>query len=171
MEVAILAGKGELILTGSMGEVMKESAQTALSFLRANIEQFNLPADFNKNKDIHIHVPEGAIPKDGPSAGITIAAALLSAVGNITVRQSYAMTGEITLTGRLLPIGGVKEKVLAAHRNRMTHVLMPEMNRKDIDELPKEVLSSITFDFADSLPAALLIIFPTEINNKTAKSA
>jgi ATP-dependent Lon protease len=139
---------------------MKESAQTALSFLRANTDAFGVPEDFCRETDIHIHVPEGAIPKDGPSAGITIAAALLSAVTGRTIKQGYAMTGEITLTGRLLQIGGVKEKVLAAHRNKMTHVLLPEINRKDTDELPKEVLASLSFVFAESVVDALVAIFP-----------
>ncbi len=160
VEVAIIEGRGNLILTGSMGEVMKESAQTALSFLRANAACFNIKPDFNRRKDIHIHVPEGAIPKDGPSAGITITAALLSALSSIPIAKSLAMTGEITLTGRLLPVGGVKEKVLAAHRYQMTGVLMPEKNRTDIDELPKEVLSSLKFFFSDSILDALLILFP-----------
>jgi len=160
VEVAIIEGKGELILTGNMGEVMKESAQTALSFLRANAASINIKPDFNRRKDIHIHIPEGAIPKDGPSAGITIIAALLSALSNEPLIKDLAMTGEITLTGRLLPIGGVKEKVLAAHRYQMTRVLMPEKNRKDIDELPKEVLSSLQFIFSDFIIDALLILFP-----------
>ncbi|MQY76339.1 MAG: endopeptidase La [Spirochaeta sp.] len=160
VEVAIIEGKGDLILTGNMGDVMKESAQTALSFLRANAASFNIKPDFNRRKDIHIHIPEGAIPKDGPSAGITIIAALLSALSNEPVIKDLAMTGEITLTGRLLPIGGVKEKVLAAHRYQMTRVLMPEKNRKDIDELPKEVLSSLQFFFSDFIIDALLILFP-----------
>ncbi len=167
VEVAIIEGKGDLILTGNMGEVMKESAQTALSFLRANAAYFNIKPDFNRRKDIHIHIPEGAIPKDGPSAGITIVAALLSALTNEPVIKDLAMTGEITLTGRLLPIGGVKEKVLAAHRYQMTRVLMPEKNRKDIDELPKEVLSSLQFFFSDFIIDALLILFPAlKIKNK-----
>jgi len=123
VEVALLEGKGELILTGRLGEVMKESAQTALSFLRANAAALRLPPAFAKDRDIHIHVPEGAIPKDGPSAGIANAAALLSAASGAAARAGHAMTGEITLTGRILPIGGVKEKVLAAHRNRFSHVL------------------------------------------------
>jgi ATP-dependent Lon protease len=160
VEVAIIEGKGDLILTGNMGDVMKESAQTALSFLRANAACFSIKPDFNRRKDIHIHIPEGAIPKDGPSAGITITAALLSALSNEPVIKDLAMTGEITLTGRLLPIGGVKEKVLAAHRYQMTRVLMPEKNRKDIDELPKEVLSSLEFFFSDFIIDALLILFP-----------
>jgi len=167
VEVAIIEGKGNLILTGNMGEVMKESAQTALSFLRANAACFNIKPDFNRRKDIHIHIPEGAIPKDGPSAGITIIAALLSALSDEPVIKDLAMTGEITLTGRLLPIGGVKEKVLAAHRYQMTRVLMPEKNRKDIDELPKEVLSSLQFFFSDFIIDALLILFPAlKLKNK-----
>ncbi len=160
VEVAILSGKGELMLTGSLGDVMKESAQAALSFLRAYCAQLGIPADFNKDKDIHIHVPEGAIPKDGPSAGITLITALLSAVKGVPCRGGFAMTGEITLTGRLLPIGGVKEKVLAAHRYKMTHILLPRQNGKDLEEIPNEVLSSITFVFADSVMDALAILFP-----------
>jgi len=160
VEVALLEGKGELILTGSLGEVMKESAQTALSFLRAHADELKIPPDFSKDRDIHIHVPEGSIPKDGPSAGITISAALLSALRGKAVQKGYAMTGEITLTGRLLPIGGIKEKVLAAHRNRMTDVLMPEMNRKDIEELPREVRTTMNFHMAETILDALLILFP-----------
>jgi ATP-dependent Lon protease len=171
VEIALLKGKGELFLTGSLGDVMKESAQTALSFLRANARQFSIPEDFNENRDIHIHVPEGAIPKDGPSAGITITAALLSAITNLTIPAAHAMTGEITLTGRLLPVGGVKEKVLAAHRNKMTHVLMPEGNRKDIDELPKEVVSSVDFIFADAISDALFSVFPQELRDSAAAGA
>jgi ATP-dependent Lon protease len=160
VEVALLEGKGELILTGSLGDVMKESAQTALSFLRANADALKIRPDFNKDRDIHIHVPEGSIPKDGPSAGITIGAALLSALRGKAVKKGFAMTGEITLTGRLLPIGGIKEKVLAAHRNRMSDVLMPEMNRKDIEELPREVRTTMSFHLAETILDALLVLFP-----------
>jgi ATP-dependent Lon protease len=160
VEVAILSGKGELILTGSLGDVMKESAQAALSFLRAHHEALHIPPDFTKDRDIHIHVPEGAIPKDGPSAGITLTTAMLSAVKGIPSLGGFAMTGEITLTGRLLPIGGVKEKVLAAHRYKMTHVLLPRQNAKDLEEIPDEVLASLTFVFADSVLEALAILFP-----------
>jgi ATP-dependent Lon protease len=162
VEVALLQGKGELILTGSLGEVMKESAQTAVSFLRANAAALKLPPDFTRNRDIHIHVPEGSIPKDGPSAGVTIAAALLSAARDNALQKGFAMTGEITLTGQLLPVGGVKEKVLAAHRNRMTHVLLPELNRKDVEELPREVRSAMRFHFAGNIADALLTLFPAE---------
>jgi ATP-dependent Lon protease len=160
VEVALLEGKGDLILTGSLGEVMKESAQTALSFLRAHSDALKIQPDFSRDRDIHIHVPEGSIPKDGPSAGITICAALLSALRSKAVKKGFAMTGEITLTGRLLPIGGIKEKVLAAHRNRMTDVLMPEMNRNDIEELPREVRTTMSFHLAETILDALLILFP-----------
>jgi ATP-dependent Lon protease len=166
VEVALLEGKGDLILTGSLGDVMKESAQTALSFLRANADDLKIKPDFNKERDIHIHVPEGSIPKDGPSAGITIAAALLSALRGKAVKKGCAMTGEITLTGRLLPIGGIKEKVLAAHRNRMTDVLMPEMNRKDIEDLPREVRTTMTFHLAETILDALLILFPQKSKSR-----
>ncbi|HVP18978.1 MAG TPA: endopeptidase La [Spirochaetia bacterium] len=160
VEVAILEGKGELMLTGSLGDVMKESAQAALSFLRAHHAALGIPADFTKDRDIHIHVPEGAIPKDGPSAGITLAAALLSAVTGVALKSGFAMTGEITLTGRLLPIGGVKEKVLAAHRYKMTHVLLPRRNEKDLEEIPAEVQQDLDFELADSVLDAIAILFP-----------
>jgi ATP-dependent Lon protease len=171
VEVALLQGEGKLILTGSLGEVMKESARTALSFLKASAERLAIPADFNCNRDIHIHVPEGAIPKDGPSAGITITAALLSAAAGLPLPRGFAMTGEITLTGRLLSVGGIKEKILAAHRNQMTDVLLPEANRKDMEELPREVLSSLKLLFADSILSALLVLFPGKIGPHQAKTA
>jgi ATP-dependent Lon protease len=160
VEVSLLEGKGELILTGNLGDVMKESARIALSFLRSQYQAFHINANFQRDTDIHIHVPEGAIPKDGPSAGITLTAAMLSAISGITVLPGYTMTGEITLTGRILPVGGVKEKVLAAYRNNITHVIMPEKNEKDTKELPKEVLSAITFIFSDTIKEALLSMFP-----------
>jgi ATP-dependent Lon protease len=160
VEVAIVVGKGELTLTGSLGDVMKESAQAALTFLRAHHEVLGINPAFTKDRDIHIHVPEGAIPKDGPSAGITLAAALLSAVAGTTVLPGFAMTGEITLTGRILPIGGVKEKVLAAHRYKMTHVLLPRRNEKDLEEIPAEVMHQLHFHFADTVMDAFAILFP-----------
>jgi ATP-dependent Lon protease len=169
VEVALLeGGSGELILTGSLGEVMKESAQTALSYLRANASGFRLAggegaASFPRDRDIHIHVPEGSIPKDGPSAGVAITAALLSAVSGFSVHTGHAMTGEITLTGRVLAIGGVKEKVLAAHRNRFSHVLVPEGNRKDVEELPREVSRSIRFLYVQTVQEALAALFPPEL--------
>jgi ATP-dependent Lon protease len=160
VEASLLPGEGKLILTGSLGDVMKESAQISLSFLRSHAESFKVAPDFQKKTDIHIHVPQGAIPKDGPSAGITITAAMLSALSRKPVLPSTAMTGEITLTGRLLAIGGVKEKVLAAYRNNLKRVLLPEANKKDIEELPKEVAAALDFDFASTVHDALLILFP-----------
>lgn len=159
VEVALLQGKEELILTGSLGDVMKESAHTALSFLRAHANELDIDKNFYKDTDIHIHVPEGAIPKDGPSAGITVVAALFSAVKGVSIKKGFAMTGEVTLTGRILPIGGLKEKVLAAHRVKITHVLVPTDNRKDIDELPKEVKKSVHFIFTSSIIEALSNLF------------
>jgi ATP-dependent Lon protease len=160
VEVAVLEGKGKLILTGNMGDVMKESAQTALSYLRAHAAELGIRSDFSRSRDIHVHIPEGAIPKDGPSAGITITAALLSAVRQVPLKAGHAMTGEITLTGRILPIGGVKEKVLAAHRHSFTTVLMPRLNTRDTEELPAEVLASLRFVYADSIVDALRELFP-----------
>ena len=167
VEVVVLEGPGELILTGCLGDVMKESAKTSLSFIRVHARQFNLDSTFQKSQDVHIHVPEGAIPKDGPSAGITITAALLSAFTGVPVAPGFAMTGEITLTGRILPIGGVKEKVLAAHRNKMKAILMPAGNKKDIDELPKEVRTQLEFIFVDSVLDGLLCLFPAPFTSRS----
>ncbi len=163
VECAVFAGSGNLRLTGSMGDVMKESAYAAFSFVRTYSQRFRLPASLFEDKDIHVHVPEGAIPKDGPSAGITITAAMVSAFSGIAVQPDFAMTGEITLTGRLLQIGGVKEKVLAAHRGGILNVLLPEANRSDTEELPGEVTSVISFQFAASVMDALRIIFPIDL--------
>ncbi|MDC7238988.1 MAG: endopeptidase La [Spirochaetales bacterium] len=160
VEVSLLKGEGKLILTGKLGDVMKESAQIAMSYLRANSEDFGIDADFQKAWDIHIHVPEGAIPKDGPSAGITMTAALLSALKKTALIPGVAMTGEITLTDRLLPIGGVKEKVLAAHRNKSRVILLPEKNRKDQEDLPKEIREDLRFIFSSSVKEALEQLFP-----------
>lgn len=167
VEITILEGNGELILTGSLGDVMKESARIALSFILSKHSLFGLKADFQKTIDIHIHVPEGAIPKDGPSAGITMTSAMISALTEIPVRSRWAMTGEVTLTGRILPIGGVKEKILAAHRNKMDLVLMPEGNRKDLVDLPKEARDSIKFVFVDTVLEAMGTLFPDlEMKNR-----
>ncbi len=165
VEALVFEGNGELLLTGSLGDVMKESARTAFSFIRSQSQKFRLARDFERDRDIHIHVPEGAIPKDGPSAGITITAALVSAFSGISLNPGFAMTGEITLAGRLLPIGGVKEKALAAHRNGMNAVLLPEENRKDVEELPEEVTRSMEFHFAENVADALRILFPEELFN------
>ncbi|CAM3500987.1 endopeptidase La [Marinicrinis lubricantis] len=145
IEVALLPGKGKLTLTGKLGDVMKESAQAALSYARSKANQYNLSVEMFEKNDIHIHIPEGAIPKDGPSAGITMATAIISALTNIPVSKDVAMTGEITLRGRVLPIGGLKEKSLAAHRAGIKKVLLPKENEKDLHELPESVSEHMTF--------------------------
>ena len=139
IEVTILPGKGKLTLTGKLGEVMKESAQAAFSYIRSRAEELSIDADFHEKQDIHIHVPEGAIPKDGPSAGITMATALVSALSDIPIAKEVGMTGEITLRGRVLPIGGLKEKALAAHRAGLKKILIPRENSKDVDDIAESV--------------------------------
>ncbi|MBO5515422.1 MAG: endopeptidase La [Schwartzia sp.] len=144
-EVTILKGKGNLILTGQLGDVMKESAQAGLSYIRSRSKRFKLPKDFYEKNDIHIHLPEGAVPKDGPSAGITMATAMLSALTDRKVKSDVAMTGEITLRGRVLPIGGLKEKVLAAHREGMHTIILPKENLRDVEEIPKPIRDEMEF--------------------------
>jgi ATP-dependent Lon protease len=142
-EVTIMPGKGQLIITGKLGDVMQESAQAAMSYVRSRAVELGLAKDFYQKLDVHLHVPEGAIPKDGPSAGITMATSLVSALIRVPVRHDLAMTGEITLRGRILPIGGLKEKVLAAHRGGIKTVLVPEENEKDIEDIPSTILKSV----------------------------
>lgn len=141
----MLKGRGKLILTGQLGDVMQESAQAGLSYIRSRVEQFNLPGDFYEKQDIHIHLPEGAIPKDGPSAGITMTTAMVSALTRKKVRSDVAMTGEITLRGRVLPIGGLKEKVLAAYREGMHTIILPKDNVRDIEDIPENVRARLEF--------------------------
>ena len=143
-EATLMEGKGRLTLTGKLGDVMQESAQAAMSYVRSRSGQFGLPKDLYRHLDIHVHVPEGAIPKDGPSAGITIATAIVSALTRIPVRCDVAMTGEITLRGRVLPIGGLKEKALAAHRGGTKIMLIPKDNAKDIREIPLKIRRELT---------------------------
>jgi ATP-dependent Lon protease len=150
-EVALSRGKGNLTLTGKLGDVMQESARAALSYVRSRAEMFGLDPDFHANMDIHIHVPEGAIPKDGPSAGITMATALLSAVTRIPVHRDVAMTGEITLRGKVLPVGGVKDKILAAARAGITHIIMPADNERDLEEIPADVREKMEFHLVESM--------------------
>jgi ATP-dependent Lon protease len=154
-EVQVLPGKGKLTITGRLGEVMQESAQAALSYVRSRAEELGLERDFYQKIDIHIHVPEGAIPKDGPSAGITMTTALVSMLTGRTVKAGVGMTGEVTLQGRVLPIGGVKQKVLAAHRMGLTEVILPKRNEKDIDDVPQSVREKMTFHFASRVGEVL----------------
>jgi ATP-dependent Lon protease len=156
-EVQVLDGKGKLTLTGQLGDVMQESAQAALSYIRSRAQHLGLPRDFYRNLDIHVHVPEGAIPKDGPSAGITIATALASALAKIRVRRDIAMTGEITLRGKVLPIGGLKEKLLAAHRAGIFEAVLPRANEKDLADLPENLRSVMKLHFVDQMDDVLRI--------------
>jgi len=155
IEVSVVPGKGKLTITGRLGEVMQESAQAAMSYVRSRADDLGLERDFYQKIDLHIHVPEGATPKDGPSAGITLATALVSALTRYPVRSDLAMTGEVTLRGRVLPIGGLKEKVLAAHRGGIKHVLIPAENEKDISEIPASILKTVTIEMVEHMDEVL----------------
>ena len=156
-EATFMEGKGRLTLTGKLGDVMQESAQAAMAYIRSRSHAFGLPKDFYRNIDIHVHVPEGAIPKDGPSAGITICNSIVSALTRIPVRCDVTMTGEITLRGKVLPIGGVKEKLLAAHRMGLRTVLLPKDNEKDLADIPQEILATLTVHFVENMDEVLQI--------------
>jgi len=155
VETLTMPGKGEILITGKLGEVMQESAQAARSYVRSRANRLNIPPDFYRKLDIHIHVPEGAIPKDGPSAGITMATSFASVLTRIPVRSDVAMTGEITLRGRVLPIGGLKEKILAAHRARFKTVIIPSENAKDLKEVPEEILQQINIEVVEHMDEVL----------------
>jgi ATP-dependent Lon protease len=163
-EATIMEGRGRLMTTGKLGDVMQESAQAAMSFIRSRASMLGLPKDFYRHLDIHIHVPEGAIPKDGPSAGITIATTIASALTKIPVRGDVAMTGEITLRGRVLPIGGVKEKLLAAHRHGMTEVVLSRDNEKDLVDVPANILKDMRVSFVDSMDEVLRIALAGDLD-------
>ncbi len=155
IEVTVMEGNGKLQLTGKLGEVMVESAKAGYSYVRSNASEYGIDTNFYKNKDIHIHVPEGAVPKDGPSAGVTMITALISALGDKKVKHNVAMTGEITLTGRVLPIGGLKEKSLAAYRAGIDTIIIPKANEKDLRNIPKTVKNKIDFIVADKIEKVL----------------
>ncbi len=168
-EVALSRGKGNLTLTGKLGDVMQESARAALSYVRSRAELFGLDPDFHASLDIHIHVPEGAIPKDGPSAGITMATALLSAVTKIPIHRDIAMTGEITLRGKVLPVGGVKDKILAAARAGITRVVLPADNERDLEEIPADVREKMEFHLVESMDEVVSVALDGTIVPLAAK--
>lgn len=155
VEASTMAGSGKVELTGNLGDVMKESAKAAMTYVRANCKNFRIPDDFYKTKDIHVHIPEGAVPKDGPSAGVTMATAMVSALSGIPTRCDTAMTGEITLRGRVLPIGGLKEKSLAAYRIGIKNIIIPYENKKDYEELPEKIKDGMNFVFAKDMETVL----------------
>ena len=162
-EAAVMEGKGKLQTTGKLGDVMQESAHAAMSYVRSRAHLLGLPRDFYRNVDIHVHVPEGAIPKDGPSAGITIATSICSALTNIPVRCDLAMTGEITVRGRVLPIGGLKEKVLAAHRQGIRELVLPKDNEKDLPDIPENIRKEMKLQFVTSMDQVLKIALEREL--------
>ncbi len=160
-------GDGELQITGQLGEVMKESAHAAMSYVRGHLAAVapDLPSDWFKHHDVHIHVPAGAIPKDGPSAGITMATALVSLLSGRLIRDDVAMTGEMTLTGQVLPIGGLKDKALAAQRNGITTIIAPELNEPDTDEIPEHLRAKLNFQFVEQIGDVLeLALEPVELS-------
>ena len=168
-EATIMEGRGRLTITGKLGDVMQESAQAAMSFIRSRAAMLGLPRDFYRHLDIHVHVPEGAIPKDGPSAGITIATTLASALTRIPVRGDLAMTGEITLRGRVLPIGGVKEKLLAAHRHGIFEVVLPRDNEKDLADVPENIRNEMKIHFVESMDEVLKIALAGDLEALAAR--
>jgi ATP-dependent Lon protease len=171
IEVTLMQGKGKLLLTGKLGDVMQESAQAAMSYVRSRASQLGLRADFYRHLDIHVHIPEGAIPKDGPSAGITLATALASALTKIAVRRDVAMTGEITLRGKVLPIGGVKEKLLAAHRAGTRTVILPRDNEKDLADLPAAIQQELSIRFVSSMDEVLDLALESKIEVQPVRAS
>jgi len=170
VEVTPMPGTGKLVLTGQLGDIMKESARAGLSYIRSKADEFGIDPEFYKNMDIHIHVPEGSIPKDGPSAGITMATAVISALTKIPVRRDVAMTGEITLRGRVLPIGGLKEKILAAHRAGIAKVIIPMDNLKDLDEIPENIKKEVEIVAVEHIEEVLKHALVGGVKNGDTKS-
>src|SRR5258705_11966135 len=174
IETTLVKGRGGVMLSGKLGEVMQESAQAALTCIKARAERLGMSLDFIRKRDLHIHIPEGAIPKDGPSAGITMATAMASALTRAAVRKNVAMTGEITLRGRVLPIGGVKEKLLAAHRFGIDPIILPKDNEKDLQEVPEEVRNGLCINLVETIDQVLALALedacPTEAGADDAKT-
>jgi ATP-dependent Lon protease len=170
-EATLMPGKGHLRLTGKLGDVMQESAHAAMSYVRSKSDEFGIPKDFNRKTDVHVHIPEGAIPKDGPSAGITLATALISAIARVPTRRDVAMTGEITLRGKVLPIGGVKEKVLAAHRAGLKTIVLPKDNEKDLADIPKNVLDTLDVYMVETMDEVLKIALAAPLPGLAATAA
>jgi len=166
IEATKMKGRGNLILTGQLGDVMKESAQAALSYIASQAKELGIDESFRENVDIHVHVPAGAVPKDGPSAGVALFAALASLLTGKVVRNDLAMTGEITLRGAVLPVGGIKEKVLAAHRAGIKAVILPERNKQDLEEVSQNVKEEITFYLVKEIKDVLQIIFSTSLKEQ-----
>ncbi|MDE2854285.1 MAG: endopeptidase La [Chloroflexota bacterium] len=173
VEVSLVPGKGNLMLTGQLGDVLQESAHIALSYLRARADEFDLPADDFENYDVHVHMPEGAVPKDGPSAGITLATALISAFTERLASAAYAMSGEITLRGQILPVGGVVEKILAARRRGIANIILPKDNRKDLLELPKAARRDVSISFVEDMNDVLQRVLhePPDVRNRDLAAA
>ena len=172
IEALAVRGKGGLRLTGQLGDVMKESAQAAMSYARAHASELGIAEDFFETHDVHVHVPEGSIPKDGPSAGITMATAMISAFTQRFARRDVAMTGEITLRGEVLPIGGVKEKVLAAREAKIRTIILPRLNRRDVAQVNPKILLGIDFQYVDNVHQVLdIALFPREPGSSNAEAA
>jgi ATP-dependent Lon protease len=168
VEARVMEGKDKLLLTGQLGDVMKESAQIALSFVQGDLERLRLDGDALEDKTVHLHVPAGAIPKDGPSAGVTLVTALVSVLTDRSVREDVGMTGEVTLQGRVLPIGGVKQKVLAAHRNGLKTVILPKANEVDLDDVPQEIRDELEFKLVEHVDEVLQMAFESEFEIESA---
>jgi ATP-dependent Lon protease len=164
IETTMMKGKGNLILTGQLGDVMQESAKAAMSYLRSRAEEFGIDPKRFEESDVHIHIPAGAIPKDGPSAGITLLAALASLFTGKRVHHDLAMTGEVTLRGQILPVGGIKEKVLAARRAGIKQVLLPEKNKRDLEEIPEDIRKGLTLHFIANIDEALKFALASPTN-------
>jgi ATP-dependent Lon protease len=167
-EVTVMKGRGNLVLTGKLGEVMQESAKAALSYIRSRTDQFEMPKDFHRTLDIHVHIPEGAIPKDGPSAGVTMTTSMVSALTNCPVRQDIAMTGEITLRGKVLKIGGLKEKILAAHRAHIMNVIIPQDNEDELMEIPADIRDQMKFTLVGSIDEVLATALLAKASSTTS---